>query len=284
VDSGPSEVANYYDWLSRYQRFATWWGLGAGQDTLTVHRLLAPNDPRVAPGHVVHERLLTALGPIVAPRVIDAGCGSGGTIFFLRERLGGEYDGLTLSAVQSEGAKREARRRNLADYCRFHLRSYDSDLSDLAPGGVDLIVAIESLAHSLNPSRTIGNLARALASGGRLVLVDDVPDAALSDDDADFAAFRRGWHCHSLARLPTLAEGLRSAGLSIDTDEDLTPLVRLRESATLEQLVRVHRRTRGLVERTPARVLVDALGGGLMLERLYRRGLMRYRLLVARLG
>ena len=145
---------------------------------------------------------------MIAPHVIDAGCGSGGTIFFLKSRLGGEYDGLTLSPVQRGRATREARRRNQAASCRFHLRSYDSDLSDIARGGVDLIVAIESLAHSHDASRTIGNLARALAVGGRLVVVDDVPGEALADDDADFAAFREGWHCGALARWSTLADAL----------------------------------------------------------------------------
>ena len=34
--------------------------------------------------------------------------------------------------------------------------------------------------------------------------------------------------------------------------------------------------------RISARVLLGALGGGLLLERLYRRGMVRYRLIVAR--
>jgi SAM-dependent methyltransferase len=283
VGTAPSGVAQYYDWLARYERLATWLKLGNGRDTLTVHRLLVPRSTGVAAAHVVHERILEAVGPIVRPRVIDAGCGTGGTIFFLRSRLGGEYDGLTLSPAQHDRARREARRQNQTAACRFHLRSYDSDLRDLARGGVDMIVAIESLAHSANPARTIANLSRALTVGGRLVIVDDVPDETLPEDDADFVAFRNGWQCAALARFSTLVEALGAAGLSIQKNEDLTAQVRLRRSAMLERLVRANRYARRLLQGTRASVLLDALAGGLMLERLYHRGLMRYRLLVARL-
>ena len=282
MGSGPSDLADYYDWLSRYQRIATWFGLGGGHDTLTVHRLLLADKPGVSPGHVVHERVLAALGPLTAPRAIDAGCGAGGTIFFLQSRLGGQYDGLTLGRVQCSRANREARRRGLTGSCRFHLRSYDSDLADLAHDGVDFVVAIESLAHSNDPSRTIGNLASALAAGGRLILVDDVPCDDLPDDDPDFSAFREGWHCTALARLSTLIEALRAAGLSVERNDDLTPLVRLRDEPTLDRLVRMSRLWTLALGRTPVRVVLDALRGGLMLERLYRRGLMRYRLLLSR--
>jgi cyclopropane fatty-acyl-phospholipid synthase-like methyltransferase len=282
VGTARSGLAQYYDWLARYERLATWLKLGNGHDALTVHRLLLARSPGVAAAHVVHERILEAVGPIARPRVIDAGCGAGGTIFFLRERLGGEYDGLTLSPAQHHRATREAGRRNQTASCRFHLRSYESDLGDLARGGVDMVVAIESLAHSPNPARTIANLSRALTVGGRLVIVDDVPDEALPEDDEDFIAFRNGWQCAALARFSTLVEALRDASLSIEKNEDLTAQVTLRRSFMLEQLVRANRYARRLLRGTRASVLVDALAGGLMLERLYHRGLMQYRLLVAR--
>lgn len=280
--SGSSDLAAYYDRLSRYQGVASWLGLGGGHHTLTVHRLLLADSPGLEPGHVVHERILAALGPMSLPRAIDAGCGAGGTIFYLKDRLSGEYDGLTLSAVQRDRAVREAGRRGVASSCRFHLRSYDDDLSDLAREDVDFVVAVESLAHADSPARTIGNLAKALRAGGRLVVVDDVPDDCLSDDDPDFVAFRDGWRCSAIARRSVLVEATERAGLSIEQDEDLTPLVPLRDPLTLERLVRVNRRWRIALRMTPAAVVLDALRGGLMLERLYRRHLVQYRLFVAR--
>jgi SAM-dependent methyltransferase len=279
--SEPS-IATYYDWLSRYESLVRRFGYRGGFDRLTVHRLLTPDRPGVAAADVVHDRLAAAIGELTAPRVVDAGCGVGGTTFYLHSRFGGRYDGLTLSHAQRSRAAREAARRGISSECRFHFRNYDDALDDLVPEGADLIVAIESLAHSPNPARTVASLARALRPGGRLAIVDDVPDEALPENDPDLVAFRRGWSCPAMARQSDLQAALRAAELGVRLDEDLTPLVPLRDRGKLERLVRVNRRWHRLLRATRARTLVDALHGGLMLERLYQRGAMRYRFLLAR--
>jgi cyclopropane fatty-acyl-phospholipid synthase-like methyltransferase len=230
----------------------------------------------------VHEHLLSALGSIANPRVIDAGCGFGGTVFYLQARLGGRYDGLTLSRVQQARATREAARRALPDACRFHVRSYDGDLRNLVPEGADLVICIESLAHAPEPARSIANLAAMLKPGGRLAVVDDVPRDALADDDPDFQRFRAGWSCPAIARDRQLAAALAAARLQIEHDEDLTPLVSLREPGERDRLVRVNRRWRRVLGPTAVGAVVDSLYGGLMLERLYERGAVRYRLVLAR--
>jgi SAM-dependent methyltransferase len=274
-------VERYYNWLSLFQRATSWIGQGGGYQSLTVHRLLASSDSAVASADVVHERILAAVGSLDAPHVVDAGCGLGGTIFYLQSRLGGEYDGLTLSPTQRAHAEREAKRRGVAEVCRFHLRSYDDDLRPIVPDGAHLIIAIESLAHSVRPQHTIANLARALRRGGALIVVDDVPDDGLAEGDADFTGFRNGWQCQAIARYGTLRAALSNAGLDVERDEDLTPLVVRRDPLAIERLVATNRRWRAWAGWTGAGELIDSLHGGLMLERLYRRGLMRYRLMVA---
>ena len=275
-----SQLGRYYDWLGRFQGVARWLS-GSGDQTLTLHRRLRSERPDVTSHAVVHERLLSAIGPIRDPRAIDAGCGLGGTVFFLPEHLGGRHDGITLSQNQRARAGREARRRRVAGACRFHVRSYDDPLTDLVPDGADLIVAIESLAHARDPVRAIANLAGSLRPGGRLAVVDDVPADALTDDDSDFVAFREGWRCPRIARSAGLASAFGDAGLDVEHDEDLTPLVVPRDPDRRERLVRVNRRLRRLLGATALGELVDSLYAGLMLERLYARGLMRYRMLVA---
>jgi hypothetical protein len=115
-----------------------------------------------------------------------------------------------------------------------------------------------------------------------LIVVDDVPDDALTEADGDFAGFRRGWRCPAIARHATLRRALSDAGLDVERDEDLTPLVARRDPSEIERLVTINRRWRWWVGWLGAAELIDSLHGGLMLERLYRRGLMRYRLVAAR--
>ncbi len=94
-----SQLGRYYDWLGRFQGVARWLS-GSGDQTLTLHRRLRSERPDVTSHAVVHERLLSAIGPIRDPSAIDEGCGLGGTGFFLHEHLGGRHDGITLSQDQ----------------------------------------------------------------------------------------------------------------------------------------------------------------------------------------
>lgn len=279
-------LARYYRWLTGYQVLAARLGHDAGQRTFTVHRRLR-DAAGARSGDVLHERLAAALdaagvarGP--ACHVIDAGCGLGGTAFFLEARRGGRYDGLTLGDTQAARATAEAARRGCGDACRFHVRDFDAPLDDLAPDGVHLVVAIESLAHAPDPAATLAHLAARLAPDGALAVVDDMPDPTLPPDDVDLDGFRRGWHVPAVLSPPGFDAALASAGLVAVVDDDLTALVPQRPRAAWAALYALARAAAPLAVRTPARVLHDALIGGLHLERLYARGRVRYRLVVAR--
>lgn len=279
-------IARYYAWLSRFQDAARGVAHDTGQETLTVHRHLRADDGTVS-GDVLHARVLDAVRATAGAAgaaivVLDAGCGLGGTTFYLQARLGGRYTGITLSGTQCTRATAEAARRGLTDVCLFAVRDYDADLTDLVPAGVDLIVAIESLAHAPDPAATIGRLATRLKPGGRLLLVDDVPRDTLAADDPDFAGFRAGWLCPAVATDATLTVAFARAGLVVCHDEDLTPRVPARRAATLAALLTAARAASAVLAPTPAGVLTGALLGGLRLERLYARRVVRYRLVVVR--
>ena len=280
-------IARYYAWLSWFQDLARGVSHDTGQRTFTVHRHLMADDGSRS-GEVLHERLLTALGATsdaTTPGtldVLDAGCGLGGTVLFLHARLGGRYTGITLSPTQAQRATAEAARRGVADACRFVVRDYDSDLSDLVPAGVDLAIAIESLAHAPDPAATIARLAARIRPGGRLLLVDDVPDDTLPPGDPDVAGFRDGWLCPAILGESALRAALASAGLVLCHDDDLTRRLHPRGGGRLAILTAASGAASWLLQRTPAQVLMGALHGGLKLERLYQRGLVRYRLIVAR--
>ncbi len=279
-------LARYYSWLSWFQDLARLVAHDTGQGTLTVHRRLRAASGDVS-GDVLHDHLLRALHATsttsVPPAldVLDAGCGLGGTIFAVHARLGGHFCGITVSPTQAARATAEASKRSVSDACRFVVRDYDTDLRDLVPTGVDLIIAIESLAHAPDPAATIARLSSLLRPGGRLLIVDDVPRDGLPDDDADYLGFRRGWLCPAVASDTTLAAALARAGLRVRHDENLTPLMPQRGRVQLNLLAWLSRGAHAVLQRTPVGVLLGALDGGLRLERLYRRELVRYRLVIA---
>lgn len=278
---------SYYRWLTGLQRVAQASGLDRGYADLTVHRRLRAIDGTMS-GDVLHEAIVDALdatadAPLTRPlTVLDAGCGLGGTLLFLHHRLHARGIGLTLSPHQATRAAAAAAARRVGDDVWFVVRDFDRPLDDLAPDGVDLVVAIESLAHAPDPAATIARLARVLRPGGRMLIVDDAPADALSHDDVDLAGFRRGWHASRVLTDTALDRALDGAGLTRVHDVDLTARLIARPAISRALRLAAARAVWPLASLTPAAVLLDAIAGGLHLERLYARGVARYRLIVGR--
>ncbi|MBL8699521.1 MAG: methyltransferase domain-containing protein [Alphaproteobacteria bacterium] len=273
--SEASTLSRYYDRLALWSRVAGLLGRDGGLGALTVHRALA--DPRTGGRPTtrrVHD-LLRAQLPVRRPLVVlDAGCGYGGTMLDLARDIDGRFHGLTLSRRQAEIGRRAARRRGLAARVDLECRSYDAPPD--AP--VDAILAIESLAHSADPAASVAALARLLRPGGRLLVVDDMPEPAAAASP-DLAVFKRGWRCPVLWSRADYAAAFERLGLALVVDQDLSAALRLRGDAAIARLVRLNRLAHRLVAHDGWRMVMDSHLGGLALERLHRRGLMRYRLL-----
>ncbi|MGH3764745.1 MAG: geranyl diphosphate 2-C-methyltransferase [Pseudonocardiaceae bacterium] len=68
--------------------------------------------------------LLDHLGDISSgDRLLDAGCGRGGTSVMAHQRFGAAVDGVSISEQQVEFANGQASRRGVADKVRFHFRN-----------------------------------------------------------------------------------------------------------------------------------------------------------------
>jgi SAM-dependent methyltransferase len=272
-----SGVAAYYDRLTRWNDLARAIGYGGGRAALTVHRGLA--DP-LAEGRPttsrLHDVIAAELGEVRSPRVLDAGCGLGGTMLALARRWGGSYIGVTLSEKQAAIARDAIARDGLGTSIEVQIRSYD----DPPAGPFDVVVAIESLLHSADPEVSLAAFTRVLAKAGRLVIVDDMPVAAAANH-ADLEAFRSGWHCGALWTREQYLQAFERHGLRLERERDLTDDCRPRPLARINALMRLTRIARRLPRRD-LQLVMDSHYGGLALERLLRRSLIRYRLLIAR--
>ncbi len=270
----PNSAGLYYDRLARWTSLAGLAGYGGGRGSLLVHRALV--DPRAGGratparlNDIVAERVKAGTLP-EAPRLLDAGCGFGGVMLDLVGRIGGTAIGLTLSAVQADAARKAAVRLGLSARVSVLVRDYD----DPPAGPFDLVVAIESLAHSGNPQRSLEVLTSRLAPGGQMVIVDDMPESGAEGTD-DLARFKAGWQCPVLWNQRRYHDALARLGLAFDV-EDLTRQYRPREMAAIERLEWWNGVARVLVPVEAFRAMLASYSGGLSLERLYRRGLMRY--------
>jgi SAM-dependent methyltransferase len=281
------QLPQYYDWLSRYVQLTNWLAYRDRFASFTMHKRLGietaehAGDRGTAGVEYVNDRVLAVADLPPGPRVLDAGCGFGGTIFHWQPRIGGRYEGITLSRVQLAVAQREARRRGIADLCQFRVQSYDGPLGS----GFDAVVAIESLIHSPNLRHTLANLSDALQPGGVFLLLDDM---AMGDLDCyrpvEADLLRRHWGCARYWTYDDYRDALDHAGLSLVYEEDLSALMRPRCEEILDRRERMYSFLHRRIPLPPVRTVVSAYLGGIALERLHGSGDVHYRLLVARKG
>ncbi len=109
-------------------------------------------------------------GVSAGDRVLDAGCGIGGSARWLAEERGAIVVGITPVQSQIARARRLAAEHNLEDRVQFEARDY------LATGyegeSFNVAWAMESLCHASDKSAFYREMHRVLAPGGRLVVAE----------------------------------------------------------------------------------------------------------------
>ena len=274
-----SDVARYYDFIYLWTQLTNRFGAFRAPQPHTIHRLLVDPETGSFDGETVHRLIARHARTIGVVRALDAGCGYGGSCMAMSRLVPGHWHGITINRTQVRVGARNAKALGLDAHVSIAYGSYD----DPPPRAYNLIYGIESLIHSVDPGRTIGNLAGALDPGGLFIIVDDMPvESPPAAARADLETFKRCWRCPVM---PTAAEWsglLRSAGLEIVAIDDLSTLSRPGTHEHIERsLAEVERRRRWLGPLGMGMV-ADAQVGGLVLELLSRDGVVRYTMIVAR--
>lgn len=122
-------------------------------------------------------------------RVLDAGCGVGGTTLWLARERGACVTGITLVPEQVETGRRRALAQGLAGLADFREADYTD--TGLRAGSFDAVIATESLCHAPDKAAFYREASRLLRPGGRLVLAEYMRRAG--DAGPGEAALVREW-------------------------------------------------------------------------------------------
>lgn len=206
-------------------------------------------------------------------RVIDLGCGVGGSLLYLAERFLENFWGLgvTISPLQATIALQRAQQAGSYPKCVFLLADY---LHLPLAGKFDAAFSIEAFAHAPDPQRYLEEAARLLRLGGRLLLCDDFSGENAAPDNFWLSAFKRGWLAPRLCS-PSQVEKLATAcGLRPIARRDLTPHLHLsRLPGWLARLAVAM----GLRLRHP---YLNSLFGGMALQQALKNGIVTYQWMV----
>ena len=113
------------------------------------------------------EHLAQLAGLRRGSRVLDIGCGFGGTSIYLAKHYGISALGITISPVQVEMANREANKQNLD--AKFLLMDAEA-LNFSEP--FDLLWSVESISHYQDIPKFFSSAAKYLKPGGAFALTD----------------------------------------------------------------------------------------------------------------
>ncbi|MBA4067777.1 MAG: SAM-dependent methyltransferase [Isosphaera sp.] len=217
-------------------------------------------------------KVCAAAGVTDGLRVLDVGCGLGGTVASLNERFTGlDLVGLNLDPRQLARAAEAVRPAN-----GNRIRWVEADACALpfADGSFDVVLAVECVFHFPSRARFLAEAGRVLAAGGRLGLSDFLPPAESGAavranppgrDEATVQSFGK-------VDLTCPAEEYRelaaAGGLAAAAEEDITAGTMPTYDFLRADLRRVGDRSARVHERATAR-----------LETACRAGLLRYTVL-----
>lgn len=175
------------------------------QSLLHMNRLLA-DMARIQPGE----------------KVLDAGCGIGGSSIWLAENCGVSVIGITLSPEQADMARANAKRRNVADRTDFQVADYCA--TDFADGAFDVVWGLESVCYSLNKLDFVREAFRVLRPGGRLITADGFAlKRAYSEDEwKTIRICLDGWAIPNLSVPEDFQAHLQDAGFACISYRDIS--------------------------------------------------------------
>lgn len=173
-----------------------------------------------------NEILAEMVGVKASDKILDAGCGVGGSSCFLAEKYSCQVVGISLSQRQIEDARAYVVKKNFFVTPEFLVADFTK--TPFSDSSFDVIWGLESICHAQDKSAFAKEAYRLLKPGGRLVVADGF---ALKRDlnPKDSLAMRRwlyGWGVEALETTDDFERHLAQAGFQAIHCKDITDNVR----------------------------------------------------------
>jgi len=207
-------IRNHYDLATFFYRL--FWGPHIHHGLWT-----ADESPRVAQQQLI-DALAFSAHVTSGDRVLDVGCGMGGSSIHLAKRFGCCVTGITLSGVQQRWASRASRWQGCADSIKILCEDVES--ITLAPSSYDVIWSIECTEHLFDKAAFFRNAASWVRPGGHVAICAWLAahDADIPEKRSRVEAICEGFLCPSLGSFEDYRSWLHDAGLRVEVEYDWT--------------------------------------------------------------
>jgi tocopherol O-methyltransferase len=158
----------------------------------------------------MNEVMAESAGIKSSDKVLDAGCGVGGSSIFIARIIGATVTGITLSKRQAEQAAANALRNGVADHTRFLVMNYAS--TTFPDASFDIVWGCESICYADSKEKFIHEAFRLLKPGGRLVVADGFVSRYENNDHPVIRKWLDGWKVNYLESPERFIRFMNEAG------------------------------------------------------------------------
>lgn len=165
------KIVEHYDLISPY--YSSLWG-----DHIHHGYWIRGDESKETAQNQLIEHLAQLANIKTGSRILDIGCGYGGTSLYLTKKYGASTTGITISPVQVQMAKEAAAKANLDS--SFLLMDAE-DMQFAEP--FDVLWSVESISHYHDPRKFFASAVKLLKPGGCFALTDWFQKENLSPAD-----------------------------------------------------------------------------------------------------
>lgn len=217
-----NHIQNYFDYCHKdYKRV---WHLDR---CMAMHMGFWDNETKGLIDALIKENQILAkqVGINSNDRVLDAGCGVGGSSIFLAKNYGCNVTGITLSHEQVKHAKKYAETENVNELTTFLVSDYTK--VPYKENSFDVIWAIESVCHANNKEDFLKESYRLLKKGGRIIVADGFQSKSPMSESEKALLKRsfKGWGVNSLEIDIAFHEFLKEQKFKCIKEQDVTSLI-----------------------------------------------------------
>lgn len=128
--------------------------------------------------------------------VLDAGCGVGGSSFYLAKNFGCNCTGITLSTHQLNLAKIYQKQKQLEALTHFEIMDYTA--TTFANESFDIVWGCESICYAYDKQVFLKEVHRLLKPGGRFIMADGMLPNFRNNKHSTIAKWLKGWQVNYL--------------------------------------------------------------------------------------
>lgn len=172
-----------------------------------------------------NEVLAKQAGVAFEDRILDVGCGVGGSSIFLAAHYGCRVTGITVSAQQVRYAREYAKSHGVNELTTFFVADYSNVPCN--DNSFDVIWAIESVCHADNKMDFLKEAYRLLKKGGRIIVADGFQSKRplTKEEETLLEKCFRGWGVGSLETDTVFYDSLHKQEFRNIIEQDVTSLI-----------------------------------------------------------